>query len=380
MAAPVQAATTSVAAFPGVYSDGPVGDAVRVSSWREFAGRFGVERGQSGRAALGVWQYFLNGGTSAWIVRVDAGDAEALKDALIAQFGDAAALDHIAPDVFNLMCIPDAVGLDEEDQVTMLRAAQAYCERHRALLIVDAPAPVSTDLAGSAWTAALFGAESAHGAAYYPWVTIAGPRPEPGGAPIAVPPSGSVAGVYAKTDATRGVWKAPAGTEAVLAGVLGLTDGTMTDESAGTLNREGINCLRAFRGFGPVVWGARTMAGADSLASEWKYVPVRRTADFVENSVRQSLVWAVFEPNGPRLWAAIGDAVSVFMQSLFMQGALAGSTAREAYYVACDATTTSLSDQAAGIVNVVVGFAAVQPAEFVVIRIQLAAGPAPEPA
>jgi phage tail sheath protein FI len=182
-----------------------------------------------------------------------------------------------------------------------------------------------------------------------------------------------VAGVLARTDATRGVWKAPAGLDAGVNGVSELK-AKLTDGENGILNPLGVNCLRTFPNAGTVVWGARTLQGADSLASEWKYVPVRRTALFLEESLFRGTQWVVFEPNDAPLWAQIRLNVGAFMNNLFRQGAFAGTTPREAFFVKCDAETTTQDDVNLGIVNIVVGFAPLKPAEFVVIRLQQLAG------
>ena len=186
-------------------------------------------------------------------------------------------------------------------------------------------------------------------------------------------PSGAIAGVIARTDATRGVWKAPAGLDATLSGVAALSV-PLTDPEIGQLNPLGVNCLRASPGAGHTVWGARTRAGSDRLASEWKYLPVRRTALFLEESLFRGTQWVVFEPNDAPLWAQIRLNVGAFMNNLFRQGAFAGTTPREAYFVKCDAETTTQDDVNLGIVNIVVGFAPLKPAEFVVIQLQQLAG------
>jgi phage tail sheath protein FI len=165
------------------------------------------------------------------------------------------------------------------------------------------------------------------------------------------------------------VWKAPAGTEATLSGVAELSV-NLTDQQNGLLNPLGVNCLRALRDVGRVVWGARTLVGSDRLASEWKYVPVRRTALYIEESLYRGTQWVVFEPNDEPLWAQIRLNVGAFMHGLFRQGAFAGTTPRDAYFVKCDRETTTSTDQNLGIVNILVGFAPLKPAEFVVIRIQ----------
>jgi phage tail sheath protein FI len=187
--------------------------------------------------------------------------------------------------------------------------------------------------------------------------------------PRTVSPSGTVAGIYARTDSERGVWKAPAGTEARVRGA-DVVGPPLSDADSGTLNPLGVNALRSFPVFGNVVWGARTGVGADQLASEWKYAPVRRTALYIEESLVQGLRWVVFEPNDEPLWAQIRLNVGAFMQTLFRKGAFQGTTPREAYLVRCDRTTTTQADIDNGVVNILVGFAPLRPAEFVVIQIQ----------
>jgi phage tail sheath protein FI len=186
-------------------------------------------------------------------------------------------------------------------------------------------------------------------------------------------PCGAVAGVFARTDAQRGVWKAPAGLDATLVGVPQLTV-SLTNEENGQLNPLGVNCLRTMPAVGRVVWGSRTRRGDDRLASEWKYVPVRRTALFIEESLYRALQWVVFEPNDEPLWAQIRLNVGAFMNSLFRQGAFQGQSPREAYFVKCDKDTTTQNDIDRGIVNILVGFAPLKPAEFVVIKLQQIAG------
>jgi phage tail sheath protein FI len=190
--------------------------------------------------------------------------------------------------------------------------------------------------------------------------------------PLNVAASGTLAGVYARTDSARGVWKAPAGTEATLRGASIPTK--LTDLENGALNPLGVNVLRTFPIYGNICWGARTLDGADQKASEWKYIPVRRTALYIEESLYQGLKWVVFEPNDEPLWAQIRLNVGAFMHNLFRQGAFQGTTPREAYFVKCDRDTTTQNDIDRGIVNIVVGFAPLKPAEFVVIKIQQMAG------
>jgi phage tail sheath protein FI len=169
------------------------------------------------------------------------------------------------------------------------------------------------------------------------------------------------------------VWKAPAGTDATLAGVTDVVR-RLTDGEQGQLNPLGVNCLRVFPVVGNLVWGARTLEGADRLASEWKYLPVRRLALYLEESLYRGTQWVVFEPNDEPLWAQIRLNVGAFMNGLFRQGAFQGSSPREAYLVKCDKETTTQNDINLGIVNIVVGFAPLKPAEFVILKIQQLAG------
>jgi hypothetical protein len=182
-----------------------------------------------------------------------------------------------------------------------------------------------------------------------------------------------VAGLYARTDTNRGVWKAPAGVEASLVGVMGVT-ATLTDQENGVLNKQAINCIRNFPTYGTIIWGGRTLRGNDELGDQWKYVPVRRTALFIEETLYRSLKWVVFEPNDEPLWAQVRLNVGAFMHNLFRQGAFQGSSPREAYFVKCDKETTTQTDINLGIVNIVVGFAPLKPAEFVIIKLQQMAG------
>ncbi len=270
-------------------------------------------------------------------------------------------------DLFNLLVLPGV------DSAAILADADAYCQERRAFFIVDAPrtsvtpAQMETTISGTALP------RSDHAAVYYPWLDVADALR--GGRPRRSAPSGTVAGIFARTDATRGVWKAPAGTEASLRGALGLAH-PLTDPENGILNPLGVNCLRSFPVTGTVVWGSRTLRGADVLASEWKYVPVRRTALFIEESLYRGSQWVVFEPNDEPLWSQIRLNVGAFMQRLFLQGAFQGGSPNEAYLVKCDAETTTQDDIDRGVVNILVGFAPLKPAEFVILQIQQLAGQA----
>jgi len=273
-------------------------------------------------------------------------------------------------DIFNLLCVPG------ETDAPTLSALQKYCHDNRAFLIVDAPqtAKVSSLSASGpvgSTPGSLTGQFAINSAYYFPWVQA--PDPLAKNRPALFPPCGFVAGIYASTDSTRGVWKAPAGIDASLTGVSGLQY-VLTDLENGEPNPQAINCLRAFNVYGDVVWGARTLAGNDQTGSEWKYVPIRRLALFIESSLYNGTQWVVFEPNDERLWSQIRLNVGAFMQGLFLQGAFQGTTPQKAYFVKCDAENNPQSSIDLGIVNILVGFAPLYPAEFVVIQIQQMAG------
>lgn len=273
-------------------------------------------------------------------------------------------------DLFNILCIPPFTPDDGGDVTTPLWSeATAYCEKRRAMLLVDAP---------STWTVANAQAGLAgmnlsyrNAALFFPRLREVNPEHDYQIEDFA--PCGAVAGVFARTDTERGVWKAPAGLDATLMGVEGLSV-SLTDAENGQLNPHAINCLRAFPVAGEVVWGARTLRGDDSLADEYKYIPVRRLALFLEESLYRGTKWVVFEPNDEPLWAKIRLNIKAFMMGLFRQNAFQGSTPDQAFFVKCDHETTTPTDQDLGVVNILVGFAPLKPAEFVVLKIQQMAG------
>lgn len=287
------------------------------------------------------------------------------------------ALDKV--DIFNLLCIPPDVR-EGDTAPDVYTEAVSLCEKRRATLIVDPPSAWGTSTPPENITPEDFssdlgisaGATSARFAAVY-FPRIIKPDPLNAGYPAQFCASGLIAGVYAKNDGARGVWKAPAGLDTGLLGVSKL-EHKLTDAQNGFMNQRGINALRSFPDSGPVIWGARTMRGADSLSDDYKYVPVRRLADYIEESLKRGSKWAVFEPNDEPLWAQLRQSVGAFMFDLFRQGAFQGVTKDQAYFVKCDSSTTTQNDIDAGIVNVVVGFAPLKPAEFVILYFQQIAG------
>ena len=298
----------------------------------------------------------LAGGAPGTVLVPDAGNFETALDAALPQLGRV--------DLFNLLCVPG------ETNAAKVATLQGFCKDHRAFYIVDCPQDAVLDTADD--DLGTIGGDAATNAAlYFPWINAPDPAQE--GRPNVFPPCGFVAGIYARTDASRGVWKAPAGTDASLTGVNGVTV-PLSDKENGVLNIQGVNCIRNFPTYGTVVWGARTLQGSTDRGSEWKYVPVRRTALFIEESLYRGTQWVVFEPNDEPLWAQIRLNVGAFMNGLFRQGAFQGTTPKEAYFVKCDKETNPQNDIDRGIVNIIVGFAPLKPAEFVIIKLQQIAG------
>ena len=357
---------TSTAAFLGATSAGPVAAPVLVHSFAQFQAQFG---GLSEPMPLGyaVQQFFLNGGHEALIARVVPG-AAALTDADLSSPALEPArrglwlLEHA--ERFDILCIPPLSRTVDVGPATW-EAAVAYAQRRRAMVIVDPPtAWASVQDVSEAAIAALL-RRSPNAALYYPRLTALDPLRGNQAANFA--PCGAVAGVYARTDAARGVWTAPAGAAATVLGITGPST-ALTDAQLSALNPMGVNGVRVLPGGGFVLWGARTLAGNDS-AEPFKFVPVRRLDIFIESSITRGLRWAVFEPNGEPLWAQIRASVADFLHGLFREGAFAGDRPEQAFFVRCDASTMTQQDIDHGIIHVVVGFAPLRPAEFVIIDI-----------
>jgi phage tail sheath protein FI len=391
---PIASVDTAIAAFVGRALRGPLNKPIRVSSFAEFSQVFGG-LWQPSPMSYAIQHFFQQGGSNALVVRVfngTAGDGEPITDAqVIPVSADAIAnregiyaLD--SADLFNLLCIPPLAALNDTppggagpswpdvDSATWASAA-AYCLKRRAILLVDPPAnwtgsgSTVTQAAGAGAKALrnIIGTAGAgNTAVYLPRLQMPDPMNSNQLAEFA--PGGAVAGIIARTDGARGVWKAPAGLDAFFNGVYGFSL-NLTSRDNGLLNALGVNCLRSFSGRGNVVWGARTLAGADGVPSEWKYLNVRRLALYLEESLLRGTRWTVDEANGEALWSQLRQAIGVFMESLFRQGAFQGQSTRDAFFVRCDSRTTSQADMNRGIVNVLVGFAPLKPAEFVMLKI-----------
>ena len=350
-------------AFIDIFQQGPLNKAMQVNSFAEFERAFGGLHARS-EAGFAIQQYYLNGGRIAWVVRVDdSGGAEALVTGMHA-------LEGIAPNIFNIMCIPAAANLDQNSFTIVISAAEKYCSDKRAFLIVDIPPTVDTKDKMLSWMETNDCLRHRNAAVYFPRLEI--PDPLNAGSTRNVGASGTLAGVYARLDKTRGVWKAPSGADAGLRGANLAVH--LNDSDNGALNAVGINALRNFPTIGNVSWGARTLAGSNQEASEWKYIPVRRLALYIEESLNRGSKWANFEPNDELLWSQICLSFGAFMTELFRAGAFQGTKAGDAFSIKCDETTTSQDDIDRGVVNIVVGFAPLKPAEFVLIYIQQMAG------
>jgi uncharacterized protein len=335
---PIAGVPTTVTAFVGSTPIGSADTPTLVESYKAFAQEFGAGPGLPESVRL----FFGDGGRQAWILRTDKPE-----DAIAQLSG------------VNLVCLPGV------SRAAALKCALAYCATHRALLIADSPRGLSPEQVQE-WTNESPLAGSDFAAIYYPWLKVADAA-NPKRTHI-VPPSGAVAGVMTRIDETRGVWKAPAGREAGIAGIVGL-EVAVADVETTALISAGVNAIRRMPSVGIAVWGARTVAGADGVQSDYKYVPVRRVSLFLEASIDAGLAWAVFEPNGPGLWSAVQDAISNFLFGLWKSGAFPANKPDEAFFVRCDATTMTQNDIDNGRLIVEIGFAPLHPAEFVIFRI-----------
>jgi hypothetical protein len=355
---PIAGAPTGIAAFVGWAAQGPTDKAILLRSWSDFETQFG---GFDPRFYLGyaVSHFFANGGQQAYIVRLASDGTPAATAAVMT---GVYLLDAVP--IFNLLAVPG------ESDPGLIAQLQAYCAGRKAFLIVDsAPGSTFATLQNGPDTR-MTGANAINAAFYFPWLNALDAQQN---ITRPFPPSGFVAGLYAATDAARGVWRSPAGLRTNLTGQSGPVV-ELTDPQIGVLSARAINCIRHIAQFGDVVWGDRTLGGSDQAASDWKYVSVRRFALYIESSLYDGSQWAAFEPNNAQLWAQLRASVGAFMQTLFVQGAFQGSTPAQAYFVKCDASNNPQASVDQGVVNILVGFAPLHPAEFIVIQIQQLAG------
>ena len=330
---PIPGVSTSIVGFVGVGQQ--VSAAVAITSVADFERT--ISSRASGNLPIVVRGFFENGGACCYVTLITPTDT--------LQTG----LDTLAPEDISIVCCPDENRFP--NAATMMAA---HCEQRKdRVCILQSPHPV---MPGAIHDVPV---HSSYAAYYHPWLTVVGLD---GVTSVTVPPGGHVAGVYAQVDSQRGVGVAPAGVR--LIGVTGLSEQISSTESD-LLSSRGINLLRSFPEQGSQIWGARTT----SQDSDWKYVNIRRLAIFIEHSLNQGLQWAVFEPNGPTLWAAVQPPIQDFLLTVWKSGGLMGRKPEEAFSVRCDNTTMTQADIDLGRCVVIVGFAAVRPAEFVMLRI-----------
>lgn len=278
-------------------------------------------------------------------------------------------------DLFNLLCIPPYLDdghdlLDAGVHSALLAEAGAYCELRRAMLLVDPP-PEWDSVDNALEGVAALGTGSRNAALFFP--RLLQPVAQRGGRLTRLVPCGAVAGIIARTDQQRGVWRAPVGMDTTLIGVPELSV-AVSDSDSGMLNPLGINCLRSMPSAGRIVWGARTLHGDDPDDVQGKCLPVRRTALYIEESLVRGTRWVMCEPNDDQLWAQVRLSIHAFMIGLFRQGAFQGKTPHEAFFVRCGPETTSQDDVEHGVLNIIVGFAPFKASQFVLVHVQQAAG------
>jgi hypothetical protein len=389
---PIEAVGTSTVGFVGIAPDANahVNEAVAVTSWLQFVKEFAAGKTESTPLAQAVFGFFQNGSGLCYIVNIGrsgslSGGAGPRREglqvletidevAIVAApgFTDAASYEAVLShcetmkDRFAILDAPREISA--LDSLTKVATASAGQQKPAAEPAEGEEAPPEPKIKDRDKGFRARKSDGGFGAYYFPWITIQDPL-NPKNL-VAVPPSGHIAGVYARVDAARGVHKAPA--NETLKGALDV-EYRVTKEEQGNLNINSVNCIRYFPGQGIRIWGARTLADS---GSEWRYINVRRLFNMIEESIARSTLWVVFEPNDATLWNSIKRDVTAFLTMLWRQGALKGATAAEAFFVKCDAETNPPEVVDAGMVVTVIGVAPVKPAEFVIFRIgQSESGP-----
>jgi phage tail sheath protein FI len=347
------AAASAVTAFVGPLKGGPANIAAYIEAFEVFEAVFGEDSSEM-PLGLALRQFFDNGGDTAYVVRSADGDAGSRAGRTLHQ--GIYALEEV--ELFNTLCLPGTA------EGGVLSTAEAYCRDRGAVLLADAPLRAETPEQVRAALAAGW-PRSSHVAVFHPWVYVESPR---SGKRLLAPPCGSIAGLLARTDAERGVWKAPAGSHASLHGVRALHV-SIDDAQAAQLEQVGINSLRMTPSFGAVCWSARTLHPGDLPTPELAQLPVRRMANFLQDSLVPALEWTRFERNDATLWARVAAQAESFMHGLFTAGAFQGASEREAYFVRCGTDTIRSEDLNQGRVGVELGFAPLKPGEFVRVRI-----------
>ena len=367
----IMGVSTSITAFVGYSREGPLNEPIPVLSVEDYERAFG---GLCRECSLGyaVSHFFAHGGQQAVVVNVGLPPAASSEPSIevsriVGESKNSTGIHALQDiDLFNILCLPEVTDLALEEQISVLKEAISFCVSNRAFLIVDAPKTWVRPREAIQGIPSISYIRSENAAMYYPRVIMSDPLD--GGHPRSFPASGMIAGIYARIDSTRGVWKPPAGVHATLSDASELVY-TMNGNENARLNPLAVNCLRSFPATGIAIWGSRTLIGTDESVTDWRYISVRRLALFIEESLYRGTRWVVFEPNDEPLWAQIRLNVGAFMHILFRQGAFQGTSPRDAYFVKCDRETTTQSDINQGIVNLLVGFAPLKPSEFVMIKI-----------
>ena len=363
----IEGVSTSTTGFAGPTCKGPTsGTPELLTSFGDFESIYGGYENlkfNSGEAinyiANAVKNYFDNGGSRLYVARVATDRAEPGAEAYKAPLATLGAIEDV-----SIIAAPGYSSFAMNTRQGIQNALIAHAERNGAYRIAVLDTPRAQTPAAALRIKSRI--DSSYAALYYPWVLASNPLVQPGNRNIAqeilLPPSGFVCGIYARTDKTRGVWSPPA--NETLHGMLRLeTDIGLADQNL--LNRNGVNCLRFFPGRGNLLWGARTT----SSDLEWKYVNTRRYLIYLEHSIERSTQWAVFENNGPKLWASVRESVSSFLYREWVSGALPGASADEAFFVRCDRTTMTQGDLDNGRLVCLIGISALKPAEFIVFKI-----------
>lgn len=347
----IQPPETSAALFIDLFG---AGDLEFVRSIPELQANIGGRTGVDAAALQNVTMFFRNGGRKALIASVEDNSAGSILGAA-GERGVRSLLSSPALGI-DFVCVPPAARLNVAEAAGVYSEALLLAIEQKAMLLIDAPPGPGFDAVDfiANWRGAL-GINDRDAALYAPRLNV-------GGFSNPLCASGTVAGIAARIDASSGVWKAPAGTQAALAGATPSAALTMSENDL--LNQANVNAIRTFPSLGALVWGARTL----SSDAEWKYLSVRRTALFIEKSLDSGLGWVVFEPNNENLWSKIRTTVGSFMEGLYRQGAFAGATQNQSYFVRCDRTTTTQNDIDNGVCNVEFGFAPLKPAEFIILR------------
>ena len=349
---PIQGVATSTAAFIGVAEQGPLDEATLVYSYMQFLDLYGGPLDNS-YLAHSAYHFFKNGGQRLYIARVTETTAGSVNEA---DYQAAFSLLDVLIDM-SLIAVPGM------GSASMIDFAANYCEQRRDCFFIADTTVADNSFDGVMALADAVSNKNTYVAMYFPWINV---RDIDTAGVVSIPPSGAVAGIYATIDALNGVWKAPAGTTAVLSGVEELSL-ISTNEHTEELNNNSVNSLVSFKNNEVVVWGARTLHLPSQ--SEFRYVPVRRLEIYIEQSIKTGIDWAVFEANNESLWAQLRGVTDGFLNTLYRSGALQGSRPSDAYFVKCDSETTTLQDIENGTVNIIIGFAPLKPAEFVIIKI-----------